>query len=257
MLIAPTIAFVLTASAALSATAPCRRWDTLLEGDREVTVLVANEILRFVEVAPPDRVIHLGISEEQAAQWFRQVQGESTEAIVPRLSRSIGTLRREVPPFLLADRLVPSRLYSELTRGRPSDRVSPRDADAFLRALNERCRGVVAFRLPSEEQWLAAAREIYDPGQGVRSCASLRAAERKAHIRQLFGYRWQLTSSPCEPFTRDAADPCDPTERVRKGGTASSSHSLECLPEYRSTVPLDIASSETSIRLALIETKKH
>lgn len=233
---------------------PCQRFDTKIDERRETVVLVGGRLLRFVEIAPPGGEVELGLTEERTTEWFRKVQNTIPEPMLPKLFLSVGEVHRTVAPFLIQDRLIDPPLYSELTGGKDPTRISLKEAYAFLRELNSRCKNAVQFTLPTEEQWLAAAREAYNPEmEGLRSCEDLRKAGKTQLVQQLFGRSWQLTLSPCVPFARDEGGSCDESSLIRKGGTASSPHALECLPEYRSAIPADVSAPESSFRLVLLE----
>ena len=165
---------------------------------------------------------------------------------------------RPVEPFLLQDRLIDPALYAELLGNAGADAcaVSYRETERFLTELNDRCAGRAAFALPTEEQFVAAARLVYDPAaNGLKPCAALRRPPPGFPVAELLGHAWQLTRSACAPLADGPRDLCTEGTFVRKGGETASTNPLECIPEFRSATPTDVAQPGPSFRLVLVESE--
>lgn len=232
----------------------CIRSNDKYQGRDEVTIAVAGGVLRFLKVEPQDSTITIGLADARADELLAKAQARSGKPIVPHIYLAVPEAVREVKAFFLQDRLIDPQLYSRLTGGKDANRVAYQDVSRFIDELNTRCAGRATFVLPSEEQFVAAAHELYDPVEsGLTSCEELRKQDRSFGITELLGHSWQLTRSLCQPLGERARFTCPDNSYVRKGGAASSTNPLECLPEYRSPAPLDVQQKETSFRLALAD----
>lgn len=232
----------------------CYRIDDRYQGNDEVTIVVSGFVLRFLKVKPRERVIAIGLAETKAKELLAEVQAQTDKPVFPHIYLAVPEALRVVQPFFLQDRLIDPLLYSHLTNGKEVNRVSYQDVSRFIAALNTRCTGRATFDLPSEEQFVAAAHHIYDPVvNGLKPCETLRNEDVRSGITELFGYVWQLTRSPCKPFSESPKMSCPEGSYVRKGGAASSTTPLECMPEYRSPAPSDVNQNVTSFRLVLVE----
>lgn len=233
----------------------CYRIDDRYQGKDEVTIAVAGGVLRFLKIQPQNSAIPIGLAEAKADELQARAQAQSTKPLVPQIYLAVPEAIREVQPFFLQDRLIDPQLYSRLTNGKDAYRVAHQDVTRFITELNARCAGRAEFVLPSEEQFVAAARQLYGPiSNELTSCEALRKEDGRPDITELLGYAWQLTRSLCQPFgERFRIASCPDNSFIRKGGAASSTNPLECLPEYRSPAPPDVAQKETSFRLALKE----
>lgn len=234
----------------------CVRFEDRHQGTDEVMIAVAGSVLRFLKVKPRESAVPIGLSEAKAGELLAeaQAQAQDNKPIFPHVYLAVPEAFREVQPFFLQDRLIDPFLYSRLTEGKDAKRVSYQEVTRFIADLNARCSGLAKFALPTEEQLVAAAQNIYDPvANGLRPCESLRKEDLRSSIAELFGSAWQLTRSPCRPFGDPPRESCPENSYVRKGGAASSTNPLECVPEYRSPAPSDVNQKETSFRLALVE----
>lgn len=232
----------------------CTRSGGSYGGRGEVIVSVGERALRFLQIRPPSNPVAIGLTEEQAAGLLRQVQQDSKDPVLPRVFRSVPAVAREVADFYLQDRLVAPELYALLAAGGDARRVSYGEAERFVAELNGLCAGTARFALPTEEQFVVAARMLYDPiVDGLKPCPALTGSGADVQLTELLGNVWQLTRSLCEPFAEGGVDPCPEGSYVRKGGTAASVNPLECLPEYRSAAPDSVAQKDTSLRLVLVE----
>ena len=236
-----------------SAKRRCVRVDGTFDGRDEVLVAVGDGVLRFLRVRPPTEPLMIGLSEERAGELYREAQEGVAVPLLPWIYRSVPAVSRTVGAFLLQDRLIDPRFYAEVMAGADAREVSVEQANRFLTELNTRCTGVAEFALPSEEEFVAAARLVYDPAaNGLKPCAALRRVGASLQLTQLLGHAWQLTRSPCQPFSENPCDRCPEGTYVRKGGAETSASALECLPEYRSAAPPDLAQPGTSFRLVLV-----
>jgi hypothetical protein len=199
--------------------------------------------------------VTIGLSEAKADEFLAEAQAHSSHEIFPHILLAVPEAVREVKPFLLQDRLIDPQLYSRLTRGQDAGRVAFQEVERFIVDLNARCIGRAKFSLPTEEQFVAAAQWLYDPvANGLKPCESVRVQDRQFEVTELLGQSWQLTRSPCKPFSVPPRTTCpDFPSYIRKGGAASSTDQLECIPEYRSPAPVDVNQKETSFRLVLAE----
>lgn len=233
----------------------CYRTDDRYQGQEEVTIAVAGSVLRFLRVKPRASPVPIGLSEARAGELLAQAQVQSSKKIFPHIYLAVPEAQREVGPFFLQDRLIDAGLYSRLTDGKDAARVSYQDVSRFIAELNSRCSGRANFALPTEEQFVAAAHRFYDPAaNGLKPCEELRKEDLRSGLTELFGHAWQLTRSLCQPFSDPPRTSCpDGSAYIRKGGAASSTNPLECLPEYRSPSPFDVHQQETSFRLALAD----
>jgi len=233
----------------------CFRIDDRYKGQEEVLIAVAGGVLRFVKIKPRSSTVAIGLSEAKANELLAAAQAESKHEIFPHILLSVPEAVREVKPFFLQDRLIDPQLYSRLTNGKNANRVAYQDVQRFIADLNSRCNGRAQFVLPSEEQFVAAAQELYDPvANGLKPCEALRDQDRRFEVTELFSHAWQLTRSLCVPFSDPPRTACpDGSSYIRKGGAASSTDRLECMPEYRGLAPFDVNQQETSFRLALAE----
>jgi hypothetical protein len=232
----------------------CTRSEGTYAGRREILVAVGGVALRFLEIEPPAEPIAIGLSEERARELLREVQGHSEAPILPWIFRSVPAVSARVPPFFLQDRLIDPRLFARFTGGARADEVSFDQARRFIAELNARCSGRARFELPSEAQFVAAARLVYDPlAHGLAPCSAVRKAGSAVELTQLLGHTWQLTRSFCVPLGADHPIDCEADFHVRKGGAETSTDPLECMPEYRSAAPPDVAQKETSFRLVLVD----
>ncbi|MDY7092576.1 MAG: hypothetical protein SX243_06325 [Acidobacteriota bacterium] len=229
----------------------CTATEAIYLDRREVMISVSGSVLRFVEIRPSAPVT-IGLDEARASELFREAQAQSSEPLMPWLLRSVPAVRREVPFFLLQDRLVEPRLYELLVNGAVANEVSYEDARQFIGTLNRLCDGVAQFDLPSEEELVAVAKLVYDPARnGLIPCTALAHRGKTIQVDQLLGHSWQLTRSACKPLSKRATEPCPGGSFVRKGGTSKSENALECIPEYRSAARPTVRQKDTSFRLVL------
>jgi formylglycine-generating enzyme required for sulfatase activity len=105
----------------------------------------------------------------------------------------------------------------------PVEQVSWTDAQAFVRALNEKVAGV-GFRLPVEAEWEFVARAgaaAVSPGSTSTTPVDSTPAD-KSGFHGLLGNVWEWTSSLNKPYPYDAADGreslTDPGLRILRGG---------------------------------------
>lgn len=233
----------------------CIRIEDSFKGREEVMIAVGGSILRFLHVRPQSDKIPIGLSEAKAGEFLAEAQAESSTKIFPHIYLAVPEAVREVRPFFLQDRLIDGDMYSRLTGGKNADRVSYEDVSRFIEDLNTRCEGRAKFALPTEEQFVAVAHEIYQPlAVGLKPCELLRREDKLFPFAELLGHSWQLTRSLCQPFSDPPKMTCaDNRSYIRKGGAASSANSLECMPEFRSSAPFDVQQKETSFRLALAD----
>ena len=90
---------------------------------------------------------------------------------------------------------------------------------------------------------------------GLKPCAALRRPPPGFPVAELLGHAWQLTRSACAPLADGPRDLCPEGTFVRKGGETASTNPLECIPEFRSATPTDVAQPGTSFRLVLVESE--
>jgi hypothetical protein len=233
----------------------CYRIDDQYKGQDEVMIAVAGGVLRFVKVKPRTSTVAIGLPEARADELLAEAQAQSSREIFPHILLAVPEAVREVKPFFLQDRLIDPQVYSRLTHGKDARRVAYQDVERFIAELNAQCSGRAKFALPTEEQFVAAAQWLYDPvANGLKPCEAAREQDRRFDVTELLGHAWQLTRSLCVPFSGPSRATCpDGTSYIRKGGAASSTNRLECMPEYRSPAPFDVHQKETSFRLALVD----
>ncbi len=231
----------------------CLRRDGSFGGRPEVMVSVDGTVLRFLEVRPSTGSVVIGLSEDQATEMMQQVQNATQEAILPRIFLSVPAETRDVREFYLQDRLIDDELYHRVTDG-DAHRVSYREARSFVEDLNRACSGIARFALPTEAQFVVAAQMLYNPVvNGLKPCSALTRIGADLQLTELLGNFWQLTKSKCQAFAEDSVASCPERSYIRKGGTADSTNSLECVPEYRSAAPESVLQKDTSFRLVLAE----
>jgi hypothetical protein len=233
----------------------CIRIEDSFKGREEVMIAVGGSILRFLHVRPQSDKIPIGLSEAKAGEFLAEAQAESNTKIFPHIYLAVPEAVREVRPFFLQDRLIDGDMYARLTGEKNADRVSYEDVSRFIEDLNIRCEGRAKFALPTEEQFVAVAHEIYQPlVVGLKPCELLRREDKQFPFAELLGHSWQLTRTLCQPFSDPPKMTCaDDRSYIRKGGAASSANPLECMPEFRSSAPFDVQQKETSFRLALAD----
>lgn len=233
----------------------CIRIEDSFKGREEVMIAVGGSILRFLHVRPQSDKISIGLSEAKAGEFLAEAQAESKTKIFPHIYLAVPEAVREVRPFFLQDRLIDGDMYARLTGEKNADRVSYEDVSRFIEDLNTRCEGRAKFALPTEEQFVAVAHEIYQPlVVGLKLCELLRHEDKLFPFAELLGHSWQLTRTLCQPFSDPPKMTCaDDRSYIRKGGAASSANPLECMPEFRSSAPFDVQQKETSFRLALAD----
>ncbi|MEM7587091.1 MAG: hypothetical protein AAF560_27125 [Acidobacteriota bacterium] len=237
------------------AAAPCAVYRHAIGGRHEVVVVVANAWLRFLEVTASEQPVTLGLEREVAeALYYQALELDDDGAVWPTVYRSVPAVQQNVPPFLLQDRLVAPALLQELGFDGFTERISLQQARTVIAALNERCAGEIQFELPTEEQLLVAAREIYKPQNDLlQPCSRVAELVSRSDFAELLGARWQLTSSRCIPFGDPTGDACPEGTFVIKGGTVRSSNALECIPEYRDALPPSVAAQDTALRLVIAQ----
>lgn len=237
----------------------CQRIDATYEGVPEILVRVHDTVLRFIEITPPEPTVTIGLDAETAEKFQSIAQQDSVQPLKPSILRSVPAITREIKPFFLEERLINPDLYRQLMGDKDTRRVSFNDAQEFLTRLNAVCAGQARFDLPSEEQFVVAARMIYAPvKQGeLKECSRLRSNTvwlgGTPRPSRLLGAYWQLTRSKCEPFAPDAKIKCEEGVYVRKGGSQDSAHALECMPEFRGEASREIPQVNTTFRLVLTQ----
>jgi len=234
--------------------AACTRHESTYDGRKEVMLTVDGFVLRFLLVRPVQEKLNIGLTEKKATEFLQEMQ-QTDPTTPPIIFRSVSTAESKVKPFLLQDRLIDPALYQRLLgEGAEARKVSHDEVSRFIEILNQRCEGQGRFDLPSEEELVVAARKLYNPAElGLKPCAAVAGFGADMQLAELLGNGWQLTRSRCEPFGRKPAQSCESDGYVRKGGTASSTNWLECIPEYRITAPPNVRQKDTSFRLVLIE----
>ncbi len=235
----------------LGSQSACSRFESESLGQREVVIAVAGSFLRFVEIEPTQPV-SVGLSQSEASRLYHQAQEQSVHPLMPWIFRSVPKVERKLDSFLLQDRVIRSTMFQELGAKGLYNAVSYGSALELLRSLNLRCRNVAQFDLPTEEQFVAAAKKIYQPSvEGLQPCATLLDRGAQLHLYQLLGHTWQLTRSLCVPFRSDIEADCPEGSYIRKGGAMESDNPLECIPEYRGVASHDTPNYNTSLRLVL------
>jgi hypothetical protein len=231
----------------------CVRLEANLGGRREVMVLVAGGVLRFVEVLPGSEPVPIGLSRARADELERAAQRATAAPRLPRLLLAVTPETRSVGPFFVQDRLIDPELFRRLVpAGRDARAASYQDADALIAELERRCGAKADFALPSEEQFVALARQLHDSALAApRPCAELASEVGRLGVAELLGTAWQWTSSACRAPEGSGFDALCPADSYILKGGAASSEALECLPEYRGALPLDVRRAETSFRLIL------
>jgi hypothetical protein len=232
----------------------CLRSDGSYDGRQEVILHVGGAALRFLEIRPPTEPVVVGLTEQRAQELLQEAQQGIDDPIYPHLFLSVPEVSRTVTPYFLQDRLIDPGLYRRITGRNDARRVSHREARQFIDRINKACAGVARLALPTEEQLVAAGHVLYNPVEnGLKPCSAVAAGGGRFGLTELLGHAWHLTSTPCEPFGDGTVPSCDEGSYIRKGGTASSENPLECIPEYRSTAPENVAQKDTSFRLVLVE----
>ncbi|MCK5523223.1 MAG: hypothetical protein KAI83_08835 [Thiomargarita sp.] len=227
-------------------------------GDNRITVIIKNYTLRFVKVKSTYRMgmkkgIRITLTEQEANAFHQEAMKslpKNYQPIYPNIFKAVSKNERlkHVAQFWVQEKTINPQLYKDIIVGGSADSISYDDAMNVIDTLNSWCQGEAQFQLPDEKQFVSLARMAYNPiEEGLQPCETLKEKVALNHIKQLFGYKWQLTNSYCSSLDNVVCD--NKQSRIKKGGSSESRYAAECMPEYRAESMPDLREQNTTFRL--------
>jgi hypothetical protein len=249
---------------------------TLTEKNGIITVTLRDDknqhTLAFVKIDSDNAKIDIALRKADAQRFYREAQlmwqeknSSSSSPLLPWILMAVSEspVEKTIRPFWFQQEPMSSseELYKTIVKEGSSESMSYNDARLVIEKLNHWCKGKVTFDLPSEEQFVYLARQLYNPVQTTQliSCqdfsdgnSDIFTQVKQFSVNKLLGDKWQLTKSDCLPFDSDSKDiTCDKGTYVKKGGTRDSTDATECMPEARADSAPDVREPNTTFRLVL------
>ncbi len=222
----------------------------------QTKVFIKKQVLEFAKIEAGS--VNIALKEREAMVFHRKAQQMlPSRLLYPFILKSVSEKERPklVTTFWIQVAPINPAFYSQIVPNALPDRVSLQDAKIFIGKLNKRCQGVAKFDLPTEQQFVYLAKSIYNPvkTRKLAPCHTLSQLTTENGVKQLLGYKWQLTNTKCEPLNANPIMACDDKMYIKKGGTTESKNATECLPEYRAESSPQIREPKTTFRLVFFK----